>query len=361
MLTELRLAALIDRANVRLLNYSPALDGIRGVAVLAVFFHHALFTAINPADWPAAYQPLIQLSHFGQYGLDLFFVLSGYLITTILIGKKDSPRYFREFYVNRFTRIIPIYAVVLAVVAALVPHSASYVVISVLFVANFAQLFHVTVVGPFWTLAIEEQFYIVWPFLVRGCSRVRLRRIAIGILIAEPLLRLSDIAIGHHNFRFTFFHADGLAFGAVLACQVCRPAQRTVFCALAIGAAFYGLSLFGAADQLLSAVFEALQPTSVGLIAYGLVAGAIGGSTRRAVRWLSLPFLIFFGQISYCFYLIHIYVFMAFDATFGPIQGADPVAALLRLFVVLAATTALCVLSRKFIELPAMSLRRRLA
>lgn len=333
------------------------MDGLRGIAALAVFFHHAFFTSIDPLVWPAAYRPIIALSHFGQYGLDLFFVLSGYLITSILIASRARADYFRRFYVNRFTRILPIYLIVLLGVLAFVPGSAAYVALSALFIANFAQLFHVaSAIGPFWTLAIEEQFYLGWPFLVRACPTGRLRRIAVGILIAEPLLRLADIAIGHHNFHFTFFHLDGLALGALLAC---RPATRrsapwrTVAVPFIAGAVGYALSRHEFGVPYLDAPIEALQLTSISLMGYAVVDSA------EAMRWLGLPVLVFFGQISYALYLIHLYMFMAFDALFGPIVGVEPGPLAIRLIAVLIVTVILCVISRRLIELPAMSLRKR--
>ena len=328
---------------------------MRGIAALAVFFHHALFTSIDPLVWPAIYRPVIALSHFGQYGLDLFFVLSGYLITSILIASRARTDYFRRFYVNRFTRILPIYLVVLLGVLAFVPGSAAYVALSALFIANFAQLFHVaSAIGPFWTLAIEEQFYLGWPFLVRSRPAERLRQIAVGILVAEPLLRLADIAIGHHNFHFTFFHLDGLALGALLAC---RHGTARLALPFIVGAAGYALSRYAFGVPYLDAPIEALQLTSIGLMGYAVV-GAVAENIGPTA-WLGTPVLVFFGQISYALYLIHLYIFMAFDARFGPVTGVEPQRLAIRLIAVLIVTVILCVISRRLIELPAMSLRKR--
>ncbi len=340
------------------LRHIPALGGLRGIAALAVLFHHAVFTAIDPAQWPVAYRPIIALSHFGQYGLDLFFVLSGYLITTILVGSRGRPDYFRRFYVNRLTRILPIYLVVLLGVLAFVPGSTGYVVLSALFIVNFAPLFHVSMMlGPFWTLAIEEQFYLAWPFLAHRFSRERLAHIAIAILIAEPVLRLIDIAIHHHNFQFTFFHLDGLALGALLAC---RPARSSMV-PFAVGAVIYALSLHSFEVPFVDAPLEALRLTCVSLMAYAVIGFAIDRGQTKAVRWLGLPLLVFFGQISYGLYLIHLYMFKTFDALFGPVAGVDPRHLAVRMVTVLVVTIILSVISRHFIELPAMALRKRLA
>jgi len=340
--------------------YIPALDGIRGIAALAVFFHHALFTAIDPPAWPAVWQPLIAFSHAGQYGLDLFFVLSGYLITSILITNAGSPNYYKDFYIDRFTRIIPLYIVMLAIVAVFVHGSRGYVILSAFFIANFAQLFHVSAVGPFWTLAIEEQFYLLWPWLARACSIDRLRYLTVIILGVEPILRLADIAIGHHNFQLTFFHADGLAFGALLACQRRRGDLGKLSIVLAIGAMIYALSLHRFAILPFNDLFEALRLSSVSLMAYGIVALAVGFRHSRLARWLAAPTLIFVGRISYGLYLIHLYVFLAFDAIFGPGAGIDPGYLATRFLVALIVTTVFCILSRKFIERPALRLRRPL-
>ena len=340
------------------------LDGVRGIAALTVFFHHAIFTSADADRWPPILQPLIGLSHFGQYGVDLFFALSGYLITSILIAGKSRPNWLSDFYVKRFTRILPVYLITLIGLAILLPGSGQYIVLSLLFIANFARFFKVEVVGPFWSLAIEEQFYAFWPVIVRSVSINRLRQIALGVVIAEPFIRLAAIATGRHFFIYTMFHCDGLAFGALLACQVLdrdiAGQIRKCRSALVAGAALYFLYMVAVEAPIVGHVIDALAYTAIGLITYAIVGFAVSIPRSPMVRWLAIPSLVFFGEISYAFYMAHLYIFMAFDNLFGPLNRESPAHIFVRLITVLVVTSAICVASRHLIELPALRLRPKL-
>src|SRR5579862_8457813 len=132
------------------------LDGLRGAAALMVFFHHVCFTSINPNQWEGVIRVLYSASAFGFAGVNVFFVLSGFLITKLLIEDRSAPAYYQNFYWKRALRIVPLYVICLLAVYLFIPGSAGYVLLCALFISNFAQLFHITSNGPFWTLAIEE-------------------------------------------------------------------------------------------------------------------------------------------------------------------------------------------------------------
>ena len=146
------------RETVAPLRHIPELDGLRGIAAIMVFFHHACFTSIHGGGWPLPIEVLGKISLYGANGVELFFVLSGFLITSILLTDRAKASYYEPFYWKRILRIVPVYVVMLFYIALFVPHTALQLLCAVLFVANFTWFFHVPALMPFWTLAIEEQF-----------------------------------------------------------------------------------------------------------------------------------------------------------------------------------------------------------
>jgi peptidoglycan/LPS O-acetylase OafA/YrhL len=297
------------------LRHYRELDGVRGIAALAVFFHHVCYTSVTvlPAGGSlaaGAARVLHRASAFGNNGVDLFFVLSGFLITSLLIKDRNSPQYFKDFYWKRALRILPLYFLCLAGISLLLRHNAGYILLSLAFLANFAHNFHIAADGPFWSLAIEEQFYLIWPGFVRRMTTQRLTKWAAAIWVATIVLRLVAGFWGHFDYLLTPLRADGLAAGALLACWNQVEAQgsglgsrtRTMAVWLAAGAALAvaGYQGLGLPDALAAN----LRETGVVLVAAGLVGLLIAqaGSPRVAV-FRSRP-LIFFGLISYAMSLV---------------------------------------------------------
>ncbi len=348
------------------------LDGLRGVAALAVFCHHVLFTSTpHPERWGQPVSAVVWLSQAGAYGVDLFFVLSGFLITSIILTDRSRPHYYWNFYWRRALRILPLYGTILILLATLYPGTRRYVLLAALFLANFERLFHLGAYGPFWTLAIEEQFYLFWPRVARYRSLKGLARLAMGVAATCLALRLADTLIGHHNYRFTFFHCDGLAMGAVLACQVAwlranppSPAastqrERRVLALTALA----GLTLAGIAsafpsESRLGITLEAFRLTGASLIAYCAVRLAVLFSGAGFLAILRSRVLVFFGMISYALYMLHEYMMGYYQHVFGVLHVGDTRAFFQRGLLILAATTALGVFSQFVIERPGMWLRR---
>jgi peptidoglycan/LPS O-acetylase OafA/YrhL len=343
------------------------LDGVRGLAALMVFFHHVCFTSIPAGDWSWPVRLLRALSAQGSYGVDLFFALSGFLITSLLIEARARPAYYRDFYWKRTLRILPLYLLCLLGVLLVVPGSRDYVILSALFLSNFAQVLHVQGAGPFWTLAIEEQFYLLWPTVVRRLGIDALRHCALAIGGGAILLRLIAALFGHRDYYFTFFHCDGLAWGAYLACWFSErdaakeDTQREGY-AIAIGLVT-GVMLFvlapGYTGSLRVLAFAAcLRQTGVALLAAALIAFLITHAGARYLGVLRSGPLPFFGLISYAMYMLHLYVMELYDRLRGTSQAGNDLAYALRFVCVLGATVTLCLVSRYAIELPAISLRR---
>jgi peptidoglycan/LPS O-acetylase OafA/YrhL len=344
------------------------LDGIRGIAALAVFFHHLCFTSIQPERWGPVILELRAFFLYGTAGVDIFFVLSGFLITSLLIRDRESPAFYRDFYWKRALRILPLYIACLLGVLLFIRHSSRYVLLSAFFIANFANIFHIESVGPFWSLAIEEQFYLIWPTAVRRLSITRLRNWSLIIITGVVLLRfLSAACFGHHNYFLTPLRCDGLAAGALLACGFDRRQRENLKSSahdpLLIGTLLIGVLLWRIPVLLPTtanaiAIAASFTSTATTLICAAVVGLIIAHAESRPLRFLRSSPLTFFGLISYAFYMVHPYVMRVYDAL-RPLPAGDARNYTVRLAIVFAVTIAASLLSRYLIELPALSLRKR--
>ncbi len=160
----------------------PALEGVRGVAILAVLAHQLL---IDGYAGGRALEILRMPFQTGWAGVQLFFVLSGFLITGILLDTRRAENFWSSFYARRALRIFPVYYLLLAVTYAIAPHR--HQVFYWLYLANLRQLAAgpaVESLGHCWSLSVEEQFYLVWPFAVRLLDERGLVRLCAAIVVA---------------------------------------------------------------------------------------------------------------------------------------------------------------------------------
>src|ERR1700722_9761288 len=201
----------------------PQLDAVRGLAVLLVLLH-------NTDKYPSLHLHLI--SDNGWMGVDLFFVLSGFLITGILLDAKQSQGYFKNFYARRFLRIRPLYYSALLFMFVVVPFlrpSEAHTIFEPrsspwwaypVFLQNFLVPVPASatgLLGVTWSLAVEEQFYLVWPLVVRFCREEQIKRVAITVICLSPALRLYLSLHQVNIYSNTFCRLDGLMAGALLA------------------------------------------------------------------------------------------------------------------------------------------------
>jgi peptidoglycan/LPS O-acetylase OafA/YrhL len=350
------------------LGHLPELDGIRGIAALMVFFHHLCSTSFDIAPWTSPIvRGLYWLGGFGDSGVDVFFVLSGFLITAILIRDRDNSDYYRDFYWKRALRILPLYALCAFGILLFLPGSRSFVLLCVFFVANFANVFHVASIGGFWSLAVEEQFYLLWPTVVRRRSVATLRHWALAIVCTVIALRYLFALFGHHNYWHTYLCCDGLAVGALLACMLERCQRQglgletrrgTLLSLLGAGVLLAAVSYAIPTDPRHIAFHAATGATAITFLCGGFVGLAVAYTGRSAFRWLRSHLLTFFGLISYAFYMFHIFVRDAYDHLRGPLRPNDLAGYFMRIAVVLAITIVLTLISRYALELPILSLRR---
>lgn len=291
--------------------YIPELQGIRGLAVLAVILYHCAPRLKGTWIEPAAL--------WGWAGVNLFFVLSGFLITSILLGSRQKPHYFRNFYMRRVLRIWPVYVLVLVVVYLNAPWFIGPGVWQAVkaapwwaYVFFLQNLFHLSLppaLGPTWSLAIEEQFYFLWAPFVRVLRRPwMLLTVLVCALVGSPV-------IGSFHFAWitttsTFTHLDGIAMGSLLALGIHTLAlsRRTWLC-IGIGGLAAGATAaasFAAGTSLLNSALA----VAFGGAVLALIASTGAPNPLNAI--LSRGPLAFYGRISYGLYMTHIMVFIFF-------------------------------------------------
>ena len=317
----------------------PGLDGLRAIAILAVIVCHVniSFPTLFPSS--RVNHLITAISSAGWVGVDLFFVLSGFLITGILYSAKESENFYRNFYVRRALRIFPLfyaYTVALIVVLPMVLsgmknstlafwlHSPWLDRVSVFaYFYNFRAAFiahHLPLVNHFWSLAVEEHFYLVWPFVVLRSPRPILMRLCLAGGCVSLLLRLALMNSPSGLFAaylLTPCRLDGLLFGSWLALaslddatwkQVGRFAPSVVVIATAGVMAiaihrghFYDIIPPGAPHDSRPIVTAGISLVSI-LFAAALAIVVRGGGLTR---WLELPLLRRIGLYSYGMYVYH--------------------------------------------------------
>ena len=281
------------------------LDGVRGMAVLMVFSYHAMHV------------------HLFWAGVDLFFVLSGYLITGILIRMKEGSgsarSVLKSFYRRRACRILPA-LILFLLVGSLVFHNHWLHTLRdyAFFNANFTIAFHEGIIPPFnplWSLAVEEQFYLLWPLIVLLSSRRTLKWLSLGMIGIDPILRALSTPYFPHLaiYYLTPFRVDTLACGAAIAIfeyedRTCIETyhRHAAICMVGAGTLFCALSIFPAFRRNADTIFfNTLGYTLIVLIFGGLIFYALGTHRGAGYSLLTLRPLRYMALISYTFYLYH--------------------------------------------------------
>jgi peptidoglycan/LPS O-acetylase OafA/YrhL len=339
------------------------LDSLRALAVTAVLIHHY---------WPTC---ILDFADTGHLGVRLFFVLSGYLITGILLrcrssieaGQSDAATGLRHFYIRRFLRIFPPYYALLALMAVTnFPGVRNTLWWHAGYASNFLFALQGSwtpwVTSHFWSLAVEEQFYLVWPFLILLVPRSRLRTVVIAITVSSPLFRLIGLWAGVNEtalYVATPASLDALGMGSLLALCADQPAAwrrmtRLGLISIPLTLITFGVLLVNDQPWLNYVVYE----TGVAVAFACLVGKTAAGFSGLPGKLLSLRPLQYVGKISYGIYLYHLFVVEAFWKLLGiarlPLLDKGPV-----LFLIMASTTvAMAALSWKFLEQPFNSLKR---
>lgn len=292
----------------------PALDGLRGVAILLVVFLHN-FGFMN-------------IFFFGWLGVDLFFVLSGFLITEILLNSSGQPGFLKKFYIRRVLRIFPLFYLVLIICLWILPNikslqlQAGYYTENQFWLWTYLQNWLYIFKEPYgdklllhtWSLAVEEQFYLVWPLLILLLRKPKHLLVAMAvILVLAGITRyalwtyeVKDLA---YSSLYTFTRIDGLCIGSMIALlQKINPdflkkyTPHIVLLMAAINFAFYFIN----GQNGFSLPYLAFLGYTTFAVLFGiLVYEAITGESK-IIQWLldNRP-LKFFGRISYGLYVWH--------------------------------------------------------
>ncbi len=335
---------------------APQLDGIRGIAILLVILHN------ERAESPSL--GLSRLLAHGWMGVDLFFVVSGLLITGILIDTMRGQHPLRNFYARRCLRTWPLYYAVLVFMFVVVPFLRPQDAQTIFersspwwayppFLQNFLVSSPTMAPGPLavtWSLAVEEQFYLVWPWVVRYCTRLQLSALAIAVLCLSPVLRLFLSYHGVDLYTNVFCRLDGLMAGALLALAFRRDGfQPGKFVKRAWLCLLLTVPLALAAEALGTqwAVFSltALASTS-------LVYLALFSSGRGLQRLVTSRFLVYTGTISYGLYLLHKIPFDVARAVKGDRSS------ILTLLVACVGCYVAAIVSWNVLEKPMLKLKR---
>jgi peptidoglycan/LPS O-acetylase OafA/YrhL len=319
-----------------------ALDGVRGLAILLVLITHGFDAGLVPrtaVEWAVA-----ALANWGWVGVDLFFVLSGFLITGILLASRSREHYLRNFFARRALRIFPLYYGTILVCLVLLPalgppfdwlralsrrqawfwlHLSNYYKI----VCNDPPMYWLSTL---WSLAVEEHFYFVWPFVVWKLAAGRLLRLCLGAAVALLGLRLGLALAGFSGeciYRGTLTRCDPLVLGAALAVLVRQPgglSRLTGPARLLIGAAAAALLAQmitqGGADGR-RATFHGMttQYSAVALLFAALLVLVLTspprGRLRRAFTWRPLLVL---GKYSYALYILNKPAYLLVRELFAP-------------------------------------------
>jgi peptidoglycan/LPS O-acetylase OafA/YrhL len=364
----------------------PVLDGVRGVAISAVLWHHfVVYSGFSPSVlfdrvlWETGTQ--------GWVGVDLFFVLSGFLITGILYDSRSSGRYYVNFFGRRALRILPLYYVFLAITFLILPafldHQRadaltrdqawywSYLVNFKIAIDGWPSPTHL---GHFWSLAIEEQFYLIWPFVVRTLSRRRLLILCLlcffAALLLRALVQLWTWPLAAYVLMPT--RMDALTAGAALA-LVARGAgglqslgrwpSVTLAFSLSVWVLLYAVHGVRNIDPLFSNVQHSLLAAAFA----ALIAIALSSRRESALRQVlvSVP-LVLLGKYSYALYVFHhpIVLLMrdfGFQVHLVPSVFGSQWPGLAVFSAIATALSFVCaLLSWRFVEAPMLRLKRYL-
>ena len=357
----------------------PALDGLRGIAILMVLMRHSIFGMETNSK---ILLPFLAAGQLTWSGVDLFFVLSGFLIGGILLDAKHSPCYFKTFYIRRAYRIFPLYFLVTGLFlfrhlpfhllpGSLGAHSplsipwGAYLTLTQNFWMAHSGWFGMFAMAPTWSLAVEEQFYLTIPLVIRYFNSRQLVTVLISVVAADPLLRvLLQYHFPHGEFAcyvLTPCRADALSLGVLAAVLVRNPAGWQLLMTKRGW-------LRGALGLLLAGViymtWQRYDPFTAPMNTFGfswmalfyticLLAAISGSNGSLPLRVLCNQRLMGLGSLAYCAYLIHAPMIIAGRRIFSLIfRVSDLTSWLPGGLIGIAATILIASISWKFFEKP---------
>jgi peptidoglycan/LPS O-acetylase OafA/YrhL len=302
------------------LHYYKNLTGVRAIAALLVMFLH-FFNQLNIDTETLIF--FFNFSKIGQTGVTLFFVLSGFLITRILINTKNHKNYFKNFYFRRTLRIFPLYYLFLILYYYVFPSilntSETFTSQPYYFsyLQNFALTFQWSVndgPGHFWSLAVEEHFYLIWPLVVFLNPQKSLKRLIYVIIISALTLRFIISFYGYEIMWLTFTRMDSLAIGGLLAFwemdkRISKNSNLFVYGILIFSFLTFATSLL-LKDEQFRDTFHSLKYTFWSFGFFCCIGYVLSINKQHFInKMLCSKFLEYTGKISYGLYVYHLFAF----------------------------------------------------
>jgi peptidoglycan/LPS O-acetylase OafA/YrhL len=320
----------VPREGLRTLpQHLASLDGLRGLAILMVLLHNMEILDVPTTWWAHAVELTFNV---GWVGVQLFFVLSGFLITRILLQTQSEPGYYSSFFMRRVLRIFPLYYASLILFIFAVPMLTGTPTVGAqqqvwlwVYLVNWVEPFvpGQVPVPHFWSLAVEEQFYLIWPFVVARCSPRRVLQICLAIAVVALFTRVGMRLAGapiEAVYMFTVCRMDALAMGAAAAALTQMPgvwawitefgAKRLLMVTAAVLLAGIPLThgLYPRTDflgQTLGYTILALAFTLLILAGAAFDCEAVSARPGLTLAWLRWAPLRTLGKYSYGIYIIH--------------------------------------------------------
>ncbi|HEX5654439.1 MAG TPA: acyltransferase [Chitinophagaceae bacterium] len=350
----------MSQSHKNLLHY-PALDGLRGLAVLLVVIYHNF--------------GFIDYFFFGWLGVDLFFVLSGFLITGILMKSLGQKNFLRNFYMRRVLRIFPLYYLCLLIFLVILPAfnklpvNLDYYTENQWWLWTYLQnwLFIIKEAGStdilhhFWSLAVEEQFYLIWPLTILIVRNPRFLLLIMAIVLLTVILlryiiwerQIENLA--YFNL-YTFSRIDGIAIGSMLALlhQIDQGflKKNTALIVLLLAAANFLFYFINSRNQFGFPYLAIVGYTTFAIMFAILIHEAVSRESRLVNFLFDNKFMRFFGKISYGFYVFHWPVFILLNPVIlkWMENNALPYPALLSSLVCTLAGLLISLLSFRYFE-----------
>jgi peptidoglycan/LPS O-acetylase OafA/YrhL len=316
----------------------------------------------------------------GWIGVDLFFVLSGFLITGIILKERSREDFWSKFYLRRAFRILPAFVTVFGITLVAVhfsrPHTVStgYVLSAIFFLANWSILSHpvVPMLSHLWSLAVEEQFYFLWPPAARRLSATAILKLALALTVACELLRIVLTLAGVSpdlQYGLTLTHFDGLTIGAALAAGITLPGVYRFLAGWWQRIALLAIFLLAVSLLFLHSSFPVLNPQILrippailltSMLIYGAVESALPSPLSK---FFGSDMMTYLGRRSYALYLINRPIQVAISdcrdhGYLARLPQGIPINLLLMVFVT-AVSLLLTEISWRLIESPAQDIRRR--
>jgi peptidoglycan/LPS O-acetylase OafA/YrhL len=364
----------------RVRRYVPCLEGIRGYGFLLVFCGHYFPPSQLAHPGTLRLKVLTSLYSLGLFAVPAFFVLSGYLIGGILYDTREREGYFRVFYSRRILRVFPVYYVTLVAIGCFyairgIPLNFHFWILFLyiqnLFPSFTSQPYSPVTTGHFWSLAVEEQFYLLWPIVVWLLpDRRKLIRVATLLIFCSCCFRLVAplfAASPRHIVNFTPTRVDSILLGVVLALirhdaifdKIKPLAKWIVLCGVAtvVALAYWKGEAWGRSYSGVEIWIPLVNLTAVAIVIAVMEENSLlnRACSQRWVCWL--------GSLSYGLYVFHLPFYRFFMGSVDSrlcMYMRYPYALLTSGTLAFALTLLLSMLSYRFIEGPIMNLKRHL-